>query len=166
MEYTQMFKKWFSTASPLPGVRSSINIGAGVDGVVTIYHTLVTPDGNSYTIQVVAGVGNNINLSAVLTGTDVLVTLGTDGVGALLASKNTAILISTAINLLTGVTSVYSGTGATSIGAAIAKTNFTGGQFATPVNCRSFIVISGVWYIADNPITKETLGGWKSATPA
>lgn len=40
------------------------------------------------------------------------------------------------------------------------------GAFATPVNCPAFIIISGVWYIADAPVTKYTVGGWQSATPA
>jgi len=40
------------------------------------------------------------------------------------------------------------------------------GVYATPVNCPAFIIIEGVWYIADAPVTKYTEGGWKSATPA
>lgn len=164
--YTQFYRKWFSSATPVTGVKGSINIGAGDNGKVIMNHVLVGTEGNAYTIQVAAGVGNNIALSATLTGKDILVTLGTGGAGALDNAKNTAILIAAAINALDGVTAVHTGTGADSITQAVAKTNFTGGRYATPVNCSCFIIIAGVWYIADAPVTKFTLGGWKSAEPA
>lgn len=162
--FTEFYKPWFN-GTPVNAVKASINIGAGANGIVTTKSDLVGTEGNSYTIQVVAGVGNNINLSAVLTGTDILVTLGTDGVGALLASKNTAILIASAINALEGVNSIHSGTGADSISASIAKTNFTGGKYATPAMTQGFIRISGTWYIAMKPVDRWTTDGWHSATP-
>lgn len=40
------------------------------------------------------------------------------------------------------------------------------GVYATPVKCPAFIIIDGVWYIADAPVSKYTEGGWKSATPS
>lgn len=49
---------------------------------------------------------------------------------------------------------------------AFGSATLANGVYATPVNCPAFIVISGVWYIADAPVTKYTTGGWKSATPA
>lgn len=49
---------------------------------------------------------------------------------------------------------------------AFGHAHLEGGVYATPVNCPCFIIISGVWWIADAPVTKYTLGGWKSATPA
>ncbi|MDD4779003.1 MAG: hypothetical protein PHT02_00170 [Tissierellia bacterium] len=49
---------------------------------------------------------------------------------------------------------------------AFGHAHLEGGVYATPVNCSAFIIIEGVWYIADAPVTKYTLGGWKSATPA
>lgn len=165
LEYTQMFKKWFSTNTPLPGVKGSINIGAGADGVITIYSDLVGTEGNDFTITVSSTGANDCAMSASISGTDITVVLGKT-VAALEPTKNTAILIATAIDALEGVNAVHSGTGATAIGAGIAKTNFTGGQYATPVNCACFIIISGVWYIADAPVSKWTLGGWTSATPS
>jgi hypothetical protein len=165
MEYTQMFKKWFSTATPLAGVKASINIGAGADGIVTTKSDLVGTEGNSYTITVSSSGANDCAMSASISGTDITVVLGKT-VAALEPTKNTAILIATAIDALEGVNAIHSGTGATAIGAAIVTTNFTGGQYATPVNCACFIIISGVWYIADVPVTKWTLGGWTSATPS
>ncbi len=49
-------------------------------------------------------------------------------------------------------------------GAGVTK--LSTGVYATPVNCSAFIIIDGTWWIADEPVTKYTEGGWKSATPA
>ena len=45
-------------------------------------------------------------------------------------------------------------------------TKLSGGVYATPVNCAAFIIINGTWWIADNPVSKYTEGGWKSLTPS
>lgn len=159
---TVFYKPWFA-GTPVNSVKGSLNIGAGANGIVTTKSDSVGTEGNSYTIQVVAGIGNNINLSAVLTGTDILVTLGTDGGGALLATKNTAILVASAIDALAGVNSVHTGTGADSIVAAIAKTNFTGGKYATPCNTSAaLIVLDGTIYYTDKPCDKWTQDAWYS----
>lgn len=49
---------------------------------------------------------------------------------------------------------------------AFAVATLTGGVYATPVNCAAFIILDNVWWIADAPVSKYTLGGWKSATPS
>ena len=163
-EMTQFFKKWFSEATPQNARKGSINIGAGVNGVITMYSDLVGTEGNSITITVSDAGANDCNMSAIISGTDITVVLGKT-VAALEPTKNTAILIATAINNLAGVNAIHSGTGADSIVAAIAKANFTGGQYATPAKTSGYIVISDVWYIATKPIDKFTTDGWYSATP-
>jgi len=71
------------------------------------------------------------------------------------------------------VTAKYVGTDYNSVATTETMANgsfghdhLQGGVYATPVNCPAFIIISGVWWIADAPVTKYTVGGWKSATPA
>ena len=116
-----------SVAWPV-NVSATTTIGSGTNGVVTTIVDTLGTEGNSYTISVVAGVGLNIALSAVLVGTAITVTLGTDGTGALDSTKNTAILVASAISALTGITASASGTGATII-PVTALTAFTGGSY-------------------------------------
>jgi hypothetical protein len=163
--YQQFYKKWFSTSTPVPGVKASINIGSGDNGIVTIHADLVGTEGNDYTITVSTSGADDCDMSVSISEKDITVVLGKTG-NTLEATKNTAELVAAAINALDGINAVYSGTGADSLTQAVSKTNFTGGQYATPVSCPAFIIINGTWYIADAPVTKYTVGGWKSATPA
>ena len=163
--YKQRNKKWFSQTTPQNAVKASQTIGSGENGVVTVEYDYVGTDGNSYTITVAEGSGNDVDLSATLSGTDITVTLGTDGVGALDATKNTATLVAGAIDALTDLTATASGTGETALSAAEAEQDFTGGQLATPSGSPCFIIISGTWYICEEPVSLYDESGWKSATP-
>ena len=162
--FTEFYKPWFAS-TPVNAKKSSTTIGAGVDGVVTITSAVVGTEGNSISIQVALGVGVSVPLSAVLTGNDILVTLGTDGASVLDATKNTALLIASAISALTVVVATKSGSGATALGTIVAKKSLTGGQFATPAMTQGFIIIAGVWYITNKPVSKFDESGWYSATP-
>jgi hypothetical protein len=109
-------------------VSATAAIGAGANGVVTTTVDAPGTEGNDWTIEVVAGVGLNVAMTAALVGTDITVTLGTDGAGAADATKNTAVLVAAAIAALSGVAAVASGTGATVI-PVTAETPFTGGSY-------------------------------------
>lgn len=109
------------------GAQSTADIGAGADGTVTTTVDLAGSAGDAYTVEVVAGVGLNVPLSAALLVKAITVTLGTDGAGALDATKNTATLVAGVITALLGVTAAASGTGADPLTAAEGPTAFTGG---------------------------------------
>lgn len=158
---TVFHKPWF-VGTPVNAVKGSINIGSGENGIVTIYSDLVGTEGNSYTITVSDAGANDCDMSASISGTDITVVLGKT-VAALEPTKNTAILIAAAIDALAGVNAVHSGTGADSIGAAVAKTNFTGGKYATPCNASgALIVLEGTIYYTDKPCDKWTQDAWYS----
>lgn len=92
-------------------------IGSGANGTVTV--TADVAGRSHLTIQVVLGVGLNVAMTATLvagtTLTTILVTLGTDGTGALDPTKNTATLVAAAVNALAGVGATASGTGVTAL---------------------------------------------------
>lgn len=163
--YTQFDKIWFS-GTPVNAVKASIDIGAGDNGTVTITYDNLGTEGNDYTIVGVAGSGNDVDLSATISGTDITLTFGTDGSGVADDTKNTATLIAAAIDALDGVSAEASGTGVTVIDTAFDATNFTGGLYGTPVHTIGYIVISGVWYIATKPAGKYSTDAWYSATPS
>ena len=60
-------------------VAAEASVGSGDNGTVDISVVEAGADGNDYTVQVVEGDTDGINLSAVLTDTTLVVTLGTDG---------------------------------------------------------------------------------------
>lgn len=115
------------------GVSATGTIGAGANGVVTTTVTEKGTPGNSYRIRTVLGVGLDQALAAALNGTDITVTLGTDGAGAADATKNTATLIAAAVDALDGVTAVASGSGVTAISTAQGYNSFSGGLFAATI---------------------------------
>lgn len=158
--------KWFAEATPQNAKEATANIGSGTDGTVTTTVDVVGTEGNSYTIEVVAGSGNNVAMSAELTDNAIVVTLGTDGVGALDATKNTATLIATAINALSGVSSVASGTGATAIGAAEAVKNFTGGQYATEATIPFTMLKDETYYYVNITPNSRVDKNWRRFTLA
>lgn len=114
------------TIPVLEGAAASAIIGAGENGVVTITAANDGIGGNSYTVQAVQATDPDINLSAVLVGLALTVTLGTDGAGAPDITKNTATLVAGAIDTLEQFTAVASGTGATIVSAG-SVVLFTGG---------------------------------------
>lgn len=162
--YKQRNKKWFSETTPQNAVKASQTIGSGDNGTVTVEYDFVGTDGNSYTITVAEGSGNDVDLSAALSGTDITVTLGTDGAGALDATKNTATLVAAAIDALTNITATASGTGETALAAAEAEQDFSGGQLATRCGTPSFIIISGTIYVCEESVSEFDESGWKSGT--
>jgi len=162
--YKQRNKTWFSETTPQNAAKASAEIGSGEDGTVSLEYDFVGTTGNSYTITVAEGDGNDVDLSAVLSGTDITVTLGTDEVGDLDATKNTATLVAAAIDALENITATASGEGTTALDAAEAEQDFTGGQYATECGTPSFIIISGTIYVCEEPVSKYEESGWKSGS--
>lgn len=109
------------------GTAASADIGSGDDGTVTTTVDAVGDAGNDYTIEVVVGTGENVALSAAIDGTEITVTLGTDGTGAADNAKNTAALVAAAISILDGVTAAASGEGDAALTTAEGPTSFLGG---------------------------------------
>ena len=105
------------------GTKLSTTIGAGADGVITIIDETAT----AKEIEVVVAAGNSASLAAAHSDGVITVTLGTDEAGAADAAKNTATLITAAINGIAAKTwtATASGTGATAISEAVAKKAFT-----------------------------------------
>lgn len=124
-------KKWYREATPLNARKGSINIGAGDNGIVSISYDKIGLDGNDYSLEVVTQVGNNLEMSAVLAGTKLTITLGTDALGDESVTSNTALLISGAVDALPEFVSTYSGTGETPIVTGIEETSLNGGQLGT-----------------------------------
>lgn len=106
---------------------ATATIGSGADGTVTVTATTAGVAANTNTVRAVAGVGNNVALSAAVNSGVVTVTLGTDGGGTLDDSKNTATLVAAAIDGVTGYDAAASGTGATVIPVTSAQA-FSGGH--------------------------------------
>lgn len=101
------------------GTKLTTTIGTGADGTISIAD--VTED--ALAIEVVLGAGNNTALSAAFGAGKITVTLGTDGGGAADDAKNTATLVTAAINAIGAKTwtATASGTGATPIAVAASK---------------------------------------------
>ena len=115
-----------------PETPQSASIGSGEDGTVTIETIDTGLQMNDYTVEVVQGVGNDQQLAAQLLGTQITVTLGTDGTGQLDPVKNTQTLVQQAIQQIDNggqvFTQVASGTGADPILQQEGPTQFTGGD--------------------------------------
>lgn len=168
LEYTQFFKKWFSNSTPLAGVKATGTLT--FTGVVADGQT-VTIGSEVYEFDVDSSVTDG-NITVDVSGG----VTASDAVTALVATITANSTIVTAVDG-TGDTVVVTynwvGTDGNSIATTETCTNgswgdttLKTGQFATPVNCPAFIILSGVWYIAESAVTKYTEGGWKSATPS
>jgi len=156
--------KWFSEETPLNKAKASIAIGSGDNGVVTTTYDNYGETGNDYSLEVVVGSGNNIAMSAELTGTKITVTLGTGVAGAVDDTKNTATLIAAEITALDGFTATASGTGATAFTTAITEDVLSGGQWGTPcAEVNSIIVGTSYYYICTTAGNKDTVV-WKRFT--
>jgi hypothetical protein len=111
-------------------VAAHIHIGSGENGGVTVTAITAWEAGNNLTLQVAINAGANAALAATFVGNDILVTLGTgSSAGVVDAAKNTAVLVTAAINAISGktFTAAKDGTGADSIPGVVAKANLTGG---------------------------------------
>jgi hypothetical protein len=115
------------TLGATPASSATATIGSGADGVVTVSAIPAGIAGNGYTIEVVVGIGENAPLTALLSGTELSVILGTNGAGTLDNTKNTATLVAGVITALAEFNAVASGTGATPITLAEVEKSFTGG---------------------------------------
>jgi hypothetical protein len=114
------------TIDTIAGNPASATLGSGTNGVVTITSVNDGIGGNSYTVAAVLGSGNNIAMSVLLTGLNLVVTLGTNGGGTIDTAKNTATLVAAAIDALPEFVATASGTGVTSINPT-SQASFTGG---------------------------------------
>lgn len=153
--------KWFAEATPTNTNSATADIGSGDNGTVTTTVDDYGTEGNDYTIEVVEGVGLNVDMGAILTDKAIVLTLGTDGAGALDATKNTATLIATEIDGLTGVSSEASGTGADSIGVAEAEQSFTGGTYATVAPVPYTMLFIGGWYYTNIAPNSREDSNWR-----
>lgn len=164
-KYTQRYDdKWFTGSTPVNAVKASQTIGSGDNGTVTVVYDFVGTEGNDYTITVVEGTGNDSDLAVDLTGTDITVTLATDGSGDPDDTANTATLIAAAIGGLDDITATASGTGATALAAAEAEQDFAGGKLATKSGTPCFMIISDTIYICEKPVSRFDESGWKSGS--
>lgn len=109
-------------------IAATASIGSGANGVVTITSVALGVIGNAYQVQVAIAGGASAALAVALVGSILTITLGTDGASAADATKNTATLITAAINALDEFTATASGTGATALATASGPTSFTGGD--------------------------------------
>jgi len=155
--------KWFSDATPKNYKDASTTIGSGTDGVVTV--KAVNDITATKNIAAVVGAGANVSMSVTFASGTLTVTLGTDGVSAADATKNTAILIAEAIDALPDFSATYSGTGATAISAAITSKAFTAGQLGTPCMIGGVALLSsGTYYVCTAPDNTTKNTNWKSFT--
>ena len=163
-------QKWFSGDHPVNADYASVSIGAGDNGVVTVTATTLGTEENSYTIEVVEGVGSDVDLSATFEDGAIIVTLGTDVAEALDDTKNTATLIANAIEDLDGVSAEASGTGATPFQVAVAEKSFTGGSYATVTHEPAYMILEdgGIFtiYGTEYPVGKYDTDKWKTGTIA
>jgi hypothetical protein len=103
----------------VPASKSSVTLGSGENGVVTITSDLAWEKANELTVRVVAGSGD---LSATLSEYDITITLASGG--------STAEEVVGAVNAIEGkmFLAEFSGTGAGAITVALEKKNFSGGK--------------------------------------
>ncbi len=165
--FENLQRKWFSVSAPVNKAKASATLGTGDNGTITITADAYGTAGNDFTIEVAVDAGANADMTAVLTGSDILVTLGTGAsAGVVDNAKNTATLITAAIAALTGVTATASGTGADSLTEAVAKDNLSGGQWATPCKVVGTLVKDTTYYYVCSTAGSNTTTVWKRFTLA
>jgi hypothetical protein len=157
-------QKWFASATPINANYASVDIGEGDNGVVTITADTLGTEENSYSIELVEGVGADVDLSATITDGAIVVTLGTDELEALDDTKNTATLVAGVIDALSGVSAEASGTGATAFTAAVAETSLSGGTYAVESHEPAYMIDGTTIYICTEPVDKYSTDGWKTGT--
>jgi hypothetical protein len=104
---------WWGGTVPQNAKGSTITLGAGEHGRVIVTSTTLLGEmaNGQYSIEVVAGVGANVDMSAAYANGVITVTLGTDGGSALDNAKNTAILVAAEINALADFSAIHTGNG-------------------------------------------------------
>lgn len=126
--------------TPWPAnVSATATLGSGTNGVVTISVIAPGTEGNDLNVKVVAGVGNNIALSAVFADPLLTITLGTNSSGALDSAKNKASLVQAAVDALSEFSAVYSGSGTSTI-PVTAEKSFSGGSYVEETKLPALIM--------------------------
>lgn len=118
------------TAAPTNAKAAAQTIGAGENGEVTVTAAVKGAAGNALAIIVSDAGADGCEMTADIDAGVITVTLGKTAAD-LEPAKNTATLVAAAIDSLTEVTAVASGTGNGPLGAAEVKKDFTGGQDGT-----------------------------------
>lgn len=118
------------TTAPVNAKAASQTIGGGGDGTVTVTAAVKGAAGNDLDIIVSDAGADDCDMTASIAAGVITVTLGKTA-AALEPTKNTATLVAAAIDSLTEVTAVASGTGGDSLVAAEASQDFVGGQDGT-----------------------------------
>lgn len=156
-------KKPFAESVPQNYVAAaSTTLGSGTNGTITITHDDMTTTDK---IEVVLGSGESVAMSAAYSGGKITVTLGTNASSTADSTKNTATLITAAINGISGKkwTAVASGTGATAISAAVAAKSFTNGHRGTPCPVDGTVYNnSGTYYVCLKADNTDYNTGWKT----
>jgi len=119
--------KYFVRARSL-ATNASVVIGSGTSTPITLHSVETGTDANSLTVEVAHG-GGTSELSAVVAGTALTITLGYTG-GVLDPSKNTRERITALINstLANFASASFTGTSGLSLSAVEGPTAFTGGR--------------------------------------
>lgn len=116
--------KQISTITVSAGIASLVDAGSDI----TFFSRLPGAEGNDISVAYVDPAGNNQALAVSVTGTDIVVSLATDGAGAITSTKT---LIAAAVNAhataSTLVDAVVTGTGA-DVATAMAATDLAGGS--------------------------------------
>jgi len=118
------------TTAPTNAKAAAQTIGDGSDGKVTVTAAVKGAAGNDLDIIVSDAGADDCAMTASIAAGVITVTLGKTG-AILDPTKNTASLVAAAIDSLTEVTAVASGTGGDSLVAAEASQDFVGGQDGT-----------------------------------
>ncbi len=118
------------TTAPTNAKAAAQTIGSLPNGKVTVTAAVKGAAGNDLAIIVSDAGANDCAMTASIAAGVITVTLGKTG-AFLDPTKNTASLVAAAIDSLTEVTAVASGTGGASLVAAEASQNFVGGQDGT-----------------------------------
>ena len=159
-------KKWFTESTPTNYHVTSAEIGSGDNGTITIYaDNLVSTD---TVIEINLASEVSADMEAVYSSGKITITLGTGSGGLADDTKNTAILIASAISEIEGFTATFSGTGATAISTeTITNVEFTDGTYGTPcgvIGTCLYNSATGTYYVNTlaNNTNKNT--GWRSFT--
>lgn len=170
-EYTQFYKPWFS-GTPQNAAFAAANLtisGNVADGETVTMGTEVyefDTDGSvtagNISVDVSVGGVGNVNAAAKLT---TAINANSTIIDAFDILNNGVLSIQSKIvgtegNDIEISTDVVNAT----FGAGVTK--LSGGLYAIPSKTACYIVLSGVWYTADEGFDKYQVYGWKSFTPS